>query len=576
MNRTLQLFPFFFSLLATTAHAQFPQSLQLNATAPTIIRSATTRAGWQYTITVTGTYSMWPSYSARGVDAEYVYDVPQQEVQAFRWPPLFIYAIPHWVGDTLEVPPFELPGQQFKFRTRDNIGFRYNGQPLVDRGLDASHRYQTTLIGDGEPISFQILDSAYSIRDGRIIPRYEDNSGSLSIVIDERPYMNVCGVRSYCDGGAMHLAIAASLLEYDSLGRPRNVLRQSSQFAVAVDGKVIEADSISCSSRAPVSYTLVIDRSGSMRFAYDGATSRLSALKRAAHGFLRTMKPNDRATLITFSYDSDITLDVPWTSDTARLGAGIEAIFPLGGTAWRDAAWQGLDLASKDYNPLNAVVLLTDGDDTHSRRTIEQVTAKARLVNIPVFSIGMALVDSSEQPLRYLSAQSNGRFFQARDQRAIDSAFNNLSRAIESDECCTLYVTLPNAVTDRPGIKTFDLIARGEVTTSAIVSYDFYVSDSCNAPSAVPFVGHAAMQLTVLPNPATSSARLSFDGRRAGDALIELVASNGRVEKFRAGHIDAGHQSLSIPLSGLPSGIYSVRLVVDGAELARDRIVVLR
>ena len=47
-----------------------------------------------------------------------------------------------------------------------------------------------------------------------------------------------------------------------------------------------------------------------MTFPYEGATDRLTALKRAAHGFLRTMKPGDQAMLITFSYDDDITLDV--------------------------------------------------------------------------------------------------------------------------------------------------------------------------------------------------------------------------------------------------------------------------
>ncbi|MBC8146228.1 MAG: VWA domain-containing protein, partial [bacterium] len=449
MNRPIQLSLFLFIILVSSAHAQFPQTLRLDATAPTIVRSVSTRPGWQYIVTVSGTYSMWPTYQSHGVDGAYVYDVPAEEIQAFRWPPLFIYPIPHWVGDTLVVPPFDYPGQQFKFRTRDNIGFRYNGQPLADRGLDASHRYQTTVVGDGGPIELQILDSAYSIREGKIIPRYEDNSGALTIVIEERPYMNVCGVQTFCSGGQMHLAIAATLLEYDSTGRPRNALKSANQLAVAVDGLVIQADSISCASRTPVSYTLVIDRSGSMRFSYDGATDRLTALKRAAHGFLKTMKPNDRASLITFSYDDDITLDVASTSDTGRIGRGIDAINPLGGTAWRDAAWHGLDLAAKDYNPLKAVVLLTDGDDTHSRRSIDQVVAKARLVNVPVFAIGMALVDSSEKPLRYLAAQSNGRFFQARDQRAIDSAFNNLSRAIESDECCTLYVTLPKSVTAR-------------------------------------------------------------------------------------------------------------------------------
>jgi Mg-chelatase subunit ChlD len=562
---------------AASASAQFPQTLRLEATSPAIVSSAPTRAGWQYTITVTGTYSMWPPYDSYGVDAGYVYDVPQEEVLALRWPPEVIYPIPHWVGDTLEVPPFTIPGMQFKFRTRDNIGFRYNGQPLADRGLAASHRYQTTLIGDGRPIEFQILDSAFNIRQGRIVPRYEDNSGALTILVEERPFFNLCDVSTFCQGGQTHLAIAASMLEYDSTGRPTNVLKDPSQLAVVVDGTILQADSISCMSRTPVAYTLVIDRSGSMKFPYDGATNRLEALKRAAHGFLKTMKPQDQAMLITFSYDDDITLDVAWTSDTARLGRGIDAIDPVGGTAWRDATYIGLDYASKHYNPLKAVVLLTDGDDTHSRRSIEQVVSRARGVNVPVFAIGMALVDSSERPLRYLAAQSNGRFFQARDQRAIDSAFNALSQAIESDDCCTLYVALPRTVTSRAGVKTFEIVARDGGGLTALQSYDVYVSDSCSGVSSAPLELASTARVTVSPNPVSGSSTIAVTTPRAGALTVELVSAEGRVERLVSeAHVAAGTTPVALDGTRRPSGVYVVRVIVDGVEAARETVVFVR
>jgi Mg-chelatase subunit ChlD len=567
-----------FLLSFAAASAQFPQTLRLDATAPTIIASAPTRAGWQYTITVTGTYSMWPPYDSYGVDGAYVYDVPDEEVQAFRWPPEIIYPIPHWVGDTLEVPPFTIPGMEFKFRTRDNIGFRYNGQPLPDRGLSSAHRYRTTIVGDGTPIEFQILDSAFSLREGKIIPRYEDNSGALTILVEERPLFNLCDVETFCAGGSTHLAIAASLMSYDdSTGRPTNILKDPSQLAVVVDGQVLEADSISCGSRTPVAYALVLDRSGSMKFPYDGASDRMSALKRAAHGFLRTMKKNDQAMLVTFSFDDDITLDVTWTSDTARLGRGIDAIEPLGGTAWRDAAWVGLDNASRHYHPLKAVVLLTDGDDTHSKRALEQVVAKARAVNVPVFAIGMALVDSSERPLRYLATQSNGRFFQARDQRAIDSAFNALSRVIESEECCTLYVRLPKSVTATAGMKQFEIVARDSAGMTALRTHEIYVSDSCSGVSAVPAIASRGASLSVSPNPVRGTAIVTVAIEHAGIVAVELVAADGRVETI-ASHAEqvAGSRPYAFDTGSFPSGVYVVRLMLDGVESARERIVIVR
>lgn len=561
-----------------TSLAQFPQTLELDATAPTIISSAPTRAGWQYTITVSGTYSMWPPYDSYGVDGAYVYDVPEEEVTALRWPPAVIYPIPHWVGDTLEVPPFTIPGMQFKFRTRDNIGFRFNGQPLPDRGLDPAHRYQTTVVGDGSPIELQILDSAFSLREGKIIPRYEDNSGSLTIHIVERPLLNVCGVSTFCQGGQTHLAIAASLFRYDdSTGRPENVLKDPRQMIVSDPlGNTLPVDSISCASRMPVAYTLVLDRSGSMRFPYEGATNRMTALKRAAHGFLRTLKPGDQAMLMTFSFDDDITLDVAWTSDTARLGRGIDAIEPLGGTAWRDAAFEGLGYAARHYNPLKAVVLLTDGDDTHSRRALEEVVVRARGVNVPVFAIGMALVDSSERPLRYLATQSNGRFFQARDQRAIDSAFNALSRVIGSDECCTLYVTLPRATTAQAGVKRF--VLRAEDSGSVVTQdYDVFVSDSCNSVLAVPYDLASTVRVHVSPNPVHGTASVEAYLEEGGELAITMVAPDGTTRYLLEPEpVAPGVRRIAIDGADWPSGVYAIRLLLDGIERAQDRVVIVR
>ena len=314
-----------------------------------------------------------------------------------------------------------------------------------------------------------------------------------------------------------------------------------------------------------------------MKFPYDGATDRMTALKRAAHGFLRTMKPGDQAMLITFSYDDEITIDVPWTSDTSRLGRGIDAIDPVGGTAWRDAAWIGLDQASRHYNPLKAVVLLTDGDDTHSQRTLESVVAKARAVNVPVFAIGMALVDSSERPLRYLAAQSNGRFFQARDQRAIDSAFSTLSRAIESDECCTVHVTLPREVTAVAGVKRFDIYARGDSADVALRSHMLYVSDSCSRPLSVPDRDAHAASISVVPNPMQGAGRLRVDIAHGGIVDIELVAGDGRVRRLvEARAMDAGRHDMPLETGDQPSGVYGLIVRVDGREAARLRLVIVR
>ncbi|MFM7340634.1 MAG: hypothetical protein ACKO2H_11045, partial [Bacteroidota bacterium] len=58
----------------------------LQANDPKIIKTAPTDNGQSYTITVTGTYSMWPEFTAYGVDAMYVYHVPSRQLTTGYWP----------------------------------------------------------------------------------------------------------------------------------------------------------------------------------------------------------------------------------------------------------------------------------------------------------------------------------------------------------------------------------------------------------------------------------------------------------------------------------------------------------
>lgn len=150
------------------AMAQFPATLKLSARNAGVVNSPITRSDARYRLTVSGTYSQWPQFpDCHGVDAVWVYDVPQQEIDAYRWPPKTILGapfveIPNWVGDSTvySFPPVGFgvnPILELSFRKY--LGFRLNGEPLPAMTIDKTfHRYQVVMAGTGEPLRMEILN----------------------------------------------------------------------------------------------------------------------------------------------------------------------------------------------------------------------------------------------------------------------------------------------------------------------------------------------------------------------------------------------------------------------------------
>lgn len=69
----------------------------------------------------------------------------------------------------------------FKFRSRNTTGFRINAEPLPwQKSPNIHHRYQVSIIGVGNPICVNILDSAFNIAYQKMVPRCEDNSSRFN------------------------------------------------------------------------------------------------------------------------------------------------------------------------------------------------------------------------------------------------------------------------------------------------------------------------------------------------------------------------------------------------------------
>lgn len=574
-------------VLAPALYAQFLQTLRIEARNPSMVTSATTRVGVRYTITVAGTYSVWSAYNGYGVDGAYYYDIPEIEFVLGRVPRPNVggYTLPVWVGDTNRIPRTTLPVINFLWQLSRQSGLRINGQPLANTGRSPIARYQTTVIGNGRGIELQILDSTFNLAQNRMVDRSEDNSGGLTISIEEQPELNICDVNTVCrNGRPIGLNIKASLLQYDSTqGRPMNLLTDPSRIALAVNNTFICPDSIVCNSRRnALAFSLVFDRSGSMSFTFGSSSqTRLQALQRSAVTFLRNLRPQDQSQLITFS--NTPTLDVPWTTATAQITSAILSIIPNSGTAFYDAVMMAIAETERQSIGNKAIILLTDGEDNESRATETDVIERASQLRIPLYTVGVSLNPTAEASLRRIARATNGRYLPANSPAELDSVFARINREAGSEECCTVFFRLPETLLITSTQSQMTILARDMAGRMAQQVVMANLTNSCSGEIAtsvrpeVAKVQESSVDMIISPNPVQTSARLDIHLKRSGIVATDIVRSDGTVVRFVTYQLyQSGSHSIHVPTHDLSPGMYYLRTYFNGEQERAKPFVIQR
>ena len=136
---------------------------------------------------------------------------------------------------------------------------------------------------------------------------------------------------------------------------------------------------------APLSLGIVFDISHSME-------DKLELARAAAVRFLETGTPEDEYFLIEFSNRAELAAD--FTSDISRLRDQLSLKSAAGATALYDAVYLGLSKVKAGTNPKKALLLITDGEDNHSRYSRANIREFLRESDVQIFVIdlGRALV----------------------------------------------------------------------------------------------------------------------------------------------------------------------------------------
>lgn len=164
--------------------------------------------------------------------------------------------------------------------------------------------------------------------------------------------------------------------------------------------------------RKPANVLLVVDVSGSML-----EERKLANAKQGLAGFLREVAPQDRVGLLTFSTDITPLIPIgPIRDNLARLRETVSGLIADGETSLFDATAAAVEQveAIDDDSRINAVVVLTDGVDTSSVRTADDIVAELDAGSegsdrVRVFTIAYgAGATGSEAVLEKIAAASGG------------------------------------------------------------------------------------------------------------------------------------------------------------------------
>jgi Ca-activated chloride channel family protein len=181
--------------------------------------------------------------------------------------------------------------------------------------------------------------------------------------------------------------------------------------------------------RKPANVLLVLDTSGSMN-----EEGRLVNAKRGLDAFLREVSPNDRVGLTVFS---DRIRDL---APIERIGGNKGELRRLvrdlpadGGTALYDAAIRSVQKVQRLREPdlINAVVFLSDGEDTDSAASIEQAVEAVDRGDseerVRVFTIAYgSQVAGAAEALEEIAAASGGQSYKG-DTEDIESVYRSIS-----------------------------------------------------------------------------------------------------------------------------------------------------
>ena len=212
-----------------------------------------------------------------------------------------------------------------------------------------------------------------------------------------------------------------------------------SNFEVYEDGKRQQIQKFISPSQLPLRIALLMDTSNSVKL-------KLPFEKDAAEDFSATVTTFRRKDKVLFAtFDSEVKLHVDFSDDLQPLVKGIRAVKAGGYTRMYDGVYRVIEekmATIQDSDARRIVVVLSDGEDTASERSLKEAIEMAQRYDVTIFGISTknfkgvdsGMVESGDdKDLRRLCEETGGQIFLPSQKAELFRAFTEVSKDLRQE-----------------------------------------------------------------------------------------------------------------------------------------------
>lgn len=204
----------------------------------------------------------------------------------------------------------------------------------------------------------------------------------------------------------------------------RHVSGLSKKDFSVFDNSAEQKISFFAAEESPFAAVVLIDTSGSME-------ERVTLARAAAIRFLDGLRPSDNAAI--YSFDSKVSLVRPF-SNSRDVPEQLFDVKAKGMTVLNDAIYEASIELEKRPEKRRAIIVLSDGMDTTSRRTEEKALKAALAANSLIYTVDMSTADSNvaqrlrnQGTLKKFADKTGGTFVATPGGAAMREAFKKIA-----------------------------------------------------------------------------------------------------------------------------------------------------